>query len=444
MALAEDRNVRIHVHERGDRTLDGIFRLIAVAEGTEPLEEVLEAICRDVAAIVRADVVSIYVLEEGPEGQVFTMRGNVGFPAEAVGRVRLRPGEGITGFVADRLRPVSVAVADRDEHFKYIPGLGEERFPALLAVPVLRGGSAAGVLVLQRRETEAFSGEVVVVATALAPVINHALERAQGRERDREIERRKRADRRAARLSGAVLSPGTAMGRAEVLPTLAALVRSSAEADPGRGPKLLPAPPEVAIERLDTDLRKARQASSGAAARDIASLSLILEDERFRAKLAQACAAPAPVKAMSELAREYARVPFRAAPGDQATADLMGERAAEMEDLCVIVHAALSGQPLVHAGGIVVAERLRVFQALHAVARGASGFIVEGAVSPDAAGAAILRAAGVPLLASVKGVFSWIHPGDLLVVDADGAAGAGTVRVNPPATAVARFRSGRP
>jgi phosphotransferase system enzyme I (PtsP) len=371
------------------------------------------------------------------------MRGNVGFPAEAVGRVRLRPGEGITGFVADRLRPVSVAVADRDEHFKYIPGLGEERFPALLAVPVLRGGSAAGVLVLQRRETSAFSGEEVVVATALAPVINHALERAQDRERDRERERRKRADRRAARLSGLVLSRGTAMGRAEVFPTLAALARSTTDGEAGRVPRLSPTPPVTTIERLDADLRKARQAATGPASRDIASLSLILEDERFRARLAQACAAAAPVKALSELAREYARVPFRAAQGDQATAELMGERAAEMEDLCVVVHAALTGQPLVHAGAIVVAERLRVFQALHAVTRGASAFIVEGEVAAEAGGAAILRASGLPMLGSVKGLFSWIHPGDLLVVDADGDAGAGTVRVNPPATAVARFRSGR-
>jgi phosphoenolpyruvate-protein kinase (PTS system EI component) len=45
----------------------------------------------------------------------------------------------------------------------------------------------------------------------------------------------------------------------------------------------------------------------------------------------------------------------------------------------------------------------------------------------------------VPLVASVAGVFAWVHPGDLLVVDADG----GSVRVNPEATQVARFRNQR-
>ena len=42
-------------------------------------------------------------------------------------------------------------------------------------------------------------------------------------------------------------------------------------------------------------------------------------------------------------------------------------------------------------------------------------------------------------LKQVTGIFSWVHPDDLIVVDAD----AGNVRINPGATAVARFRTGR-
>jgi phosphoenolpyruvate-protein kinase (PTS system EI component) len=118
----------------------------------------------------------------------------------------------------------------------------------------------------------------------------------------------------------------------------------------------------------------------------------------------------------------------------------MNERAAEIEDLCVLVHAALWGdRPLVRAGAIVVAERLRVFATVAAVSLGASAFLVEGDMPADAPAAAVIAAAGRPLLASVTGLFSWVHPDDLLVVDAD----ASLVRVNPPATAVARFRHGR-
>jgi len=41
------------------------------------------------------------------------------------------------------------------------------------------------------------------------------------------------------------------------------------------------------------------------------------------------------------------------------------------------------------------------------------------------------------LLASVDGVFSWLQPEDLLVIEAGG------LRINPPATAIASFRNAR-
>ena len=434
--LAADRNRSVLVHERADRSLDGIFRLIEAAGQPRPLAEVLARMCADVAAIAAADVVSVYVRDAerdgnggaGDEaGQVFTLRGNVGFPAESVGNVHLRQGEGITGFVAEKLLPVSVAMADRDEHFKYIPGLGEERFPAMLAVPVVRAGAAAAVLVLQRGPDREFTGEEVVLATALAAVINHALERAEERERAQ-----RESGRASVRLPGVSLCPGAAMGRAAVLPTLAALARGPAP--PGGGGVGV----EAALERLETDVRKLAQGATGGAARELASLALILDDRRFRERLVAAATGPTPLKSMSELAREDARVAFSAAR-DEATEAHKTERAAEIEDLCVIVHAVTTGQTLVRPGDIVISERLRTFMASHALARGVSALVVDGPLGEAGAVATLARAAGVPLMAGVAGVFAWVHPGDLLVVDAD----AGHVRVNPEATQVARFRSQR-
>jgi phosphotransferase system, enzyme I, PtsP len=426
-----DQSFGFQVHEGGDRTLDGIFRLIGLGDRDEPLAEVLTAMCADVATIARADVASVYVREDGADGPRFTMRGNVGFPPEALGRVHLRPGEGITGFAADRLRPVSVAMGERDEHFKYIGGLGEERFPSLLAVPVVRGGAAGGVLVLQRGTAEAFTNEEVVLASALAAVISHALERGEARDRRRADE----ADHRAVRLEGQTISGGAAMGHTEMLPTLAALARAPLAPSPNPGGSGLP----ELLRRLETDLLRVTSSLSGRAARDITSLALILEDRRFREKLAAACASPAPLKALSELARAYARVPFASADS-AATVELLGDRAAEIEDLCVLAHGTSTGRRfMIRSGGIVVSERLRLFSTLHALAAGASAFVVDAAVEADAAPAAIVRAAGRPLLASVAGVFSWLRADDLLVVDAD----AGVLRINPPATTVARFRSDR-
>jgi phosphotransferase system enzyme I (PtsP) len=429
MSVSPPEGVRIHVHEQGDRSLDSIIRLVGLAGQPRHLADVLRAMCGDMATIARADVVSVYVRENADDGDVFTMRGNVGFPEDAVGRVHLRLGEGITGYAAARLRPVSVASAERDEHFKYIPGLGEERFPALLAVPVTRGDRAAGVLVLQRREAQAFSRDEVALATALAAVINHALERAEERARVAEVERQ----RSSARLRGVALVPGAAMGKAEVLPTLAMLTSASDAASPS-GVSL-----EEAVEKLEGDLRRLARNASPTLARTLVSLFALLDDRRFRDRLGAACVASEPLRGLTALARDYARVAFSGSTGDEDGAAWLAERAGEVEDLCVAVYAAMWGKSLGRAGSIVVAEGLGAFAAVCAIARGASAFVAEAELDEHAPVVGLVGAAGVPLVAGVAGVFSWVRPGDLLVVDGDAA----TVRVNPPATAVARFRRGR-
>ena len=418
------------VHERGNRSLDGLYRLIEVAGQPWPLGDVLGAMCEQVAAIAAADVASIYVRDDVAGEPGFTLRANVGFPAEAVGRVRLRLGEGIVGFVAECARPVSVDMAEQNEHFKYVPGLGEERFPALLAVPVLRGAAtAAAVLVLQRTAAAPFTGEEVVLATALAAVTSHALERAEARDRERERD----SNRTVARLRGLALCGEAAMGRAEILPTLAAL--GGVSLPPAEGRLTF----ETIARRLRADLERVRSSAAPAFAAELANLGLLLDDRRFRDGVEAAAAAPNPWKALTDLARDYARVPFRTGGTDETATSVLIDRAAEIEDLCVLVHAALSGRQLLRAGSIVVAERLRAFSALSAIACGASAFVLETELLSNGLVAEIVRRSGRPLLAAVEGVFSWIRPGDLLVVDAE----TSSVRVNPEATAVARFRTRR-
>ena len=57
----------------------------------------------------------------------------------------------------------------------------------------------------------------------------------------------------------------------------------------------------------------------------------------------------------------------------------------------------------------------------------------------DSLSVAIARAAGIPVLADVPGLFAWVRPDDTLLVDCS----AGILRVNPPATTIARYRHAR-
>lgn len=422
-----DAPIRMHVHERDDARVDGVLRLIEAAARPEPLPRVLQAMCEQVAVIAHADVVSVYVREPADDVDWLVMRANVGFPSEAVGSVRLAMGEGITGTAAEVMRPISASRAQGDEHYKHFPVLGEERFPSLLAIPLLLHGAVAGVLVLQRTEESAFTDAEVALATALATTFGHALEHRG------EVGR---APARSARLMGTSLAPGQALGRAVLLGTLEA-IRHRITGVPEPGAHALQS--FAAIEDL---LRKAKRTVADTlprkAAREVESLSLVLDDQRLRDRIQTLCNELGIVGGLRQVAREYAAASFGA--GDE---ELREARAAEVEALCLLVATHAAERPLPTAGTVlVVAERLSLIMSLAVVGCRGDAVVAAGRLVPDEAGISVARAAGVPVVGGIAGLFAWVQPEDTLLVDATDPE-HGVLRVNPPATRLARFRHER-
>lgn len=414
--MTADLELDVRVHDRGaNRSVDGILRLIEVAGQERRLEDLLAEMAPHLAAIADADVVSVYVRETSPAGDVLVMRGNVGFPTAVIGQVSLRMGEGITGLCAECMRPVSVASAPNEASYKHVPGIGEERFPSFLGVPLLGAGRVVGVLVMQRRRSEAFAPSEIALATALGAPIVLAIESARRRSAEQHRGR-------SARLAGVPLVGGTAMGRIAVVPTLVSLPVDTA------------LDPELAIERLAIDLdragRKLRDAGDPEIKRALDNLGLALLDQRFRERLS--------ATSLRGVAKEYARVPYRVPVKDGAIDAALEERAREIEDLCVLLHSASDNNGFFPPGGVWVGDRVGAFVALCAVARGAAALVSDSLV-PEGPGVAIARAAGIPVLSQVDGLYAWVRPGDLCVVDAD----AGVLRVNPAASSVESFRRER-
>lgn len=433
------RAIRVRVHHKEDRRLDGILRLIDEAARPRPLSEVLSTLCRECAAIARADVVSVYVRERDPDvegGESLVMRANVGFPPGAVGNVRLRPGEGITGFVAECLRPVSVAIAREEAHYKHVPGLGEEHFPSFLGVPLLVEGIAAGVLVLQRREACAFQPAEVALATALAAAFAFALERARARADERQAATR--LPSRSATLTGEAVVPGVALGRAEFLPAL--------EGGELAGTRVPRAGDAVALalaslaRNLDKTRRRLEPALEADAVRALRILALVLEDQRFRDLAITEAARSGVTAGLRRVAREYARAPYRVGASGGDAGPWLADRAVEIEDLCALVAARALDVRVPSAGGVLVGERLGAFTALAAVARRATAVVLGGRADAASLGTQVARAAGLPVLAEVAGLFVWAHPGDRMLVD----AAAGVLRLNPPPTVIAHYRRTSP
>lgn len=419
---------------RDDQRIVRILELMDEAARPRPLAEVLGALCAEVSAIVDAQVASIYVRE----GDVLVMRANVGFPGLAIDQVRLAVGEGITGFAAEHMRPVTVTCAADDVHYKPVPGLGEEAFPIFLALPILVGRRAEAVLVLQRRLGKPFTDDEVVLATALATSFAYALERsrAHGEEEEDEAPRK-------AHLVGRPLGGGSALGRAETSPTfegLSALARARGLAEEGEGATRAERVTS-ALNELVRDLVRTKRELEPQLARwaveQLASLFLVWEDQRFRELLAEHAAREAnPVAAARELARVYARAPYDAPVVDESST----ARSVEVEALCLQLAARLVGERTPSQGSaLLMTDRLPAITALVAAMHRGSAVVVSGALPPRSLGAEVARAAGLATVSAVGGLFAWARVGDRLLVDGDD----GLVRINPSAATIAKFRRSR-
>jgi phosphotransferase system enzyme I (PtsP) len=433
-------DLEVRVHEREDLRIERILDLIDEASRPRPLPEVLGVLCAEVSAILDAQVASIYVRDEPPLDGDLVMRANVGFPGAAIDQVRLAVGEGITGFAAECMRPVTVTVAAENEHFKPVPGLGEEEFPIFLALPILVGRRAEAVLVLQRRLGMPFSDEEIVLATALATSFAYALERARARREEEE-----EGAPRKAQLSGRALSAGAALGRAETSPTfegLAALSRARglAElADPSERKKRVNAALEQVVKELTRTRRELEPKLGSRGKADLESIFMLWEDQRLRDMVEERAAKePNPAAALRDVARVFARAPYEV---QGAIVDASSTaRSIEAETFCLQVAARVVEERIPSQGAaLLMTDRLPALTALICAAHRVSAIVASGPLGEETLGVSLARAAGIPVLSEVGSLFAWARVGDRLLVDAN----EGVVRVNPSTATVTGFRRSR-
>jgi len=380
-----DNALRIHVHAE-TRVLDGMFRLVELARADRPLDEALTAMCRLIAELAGVEVASIYLREQRGDGEVLVLRGNVGFPPDAIGRVQLGLYEGLTGVVAERCRPVSVAVAQEDDRYKHVDGIGEEQFAAYLGVPLVVRGDVGGVLVLQRRQPDTFTdGDVSLAASLTAPLIFV-------------IERHAAASPAAPRcLTGTPLVRGRASGPALVLPR----------------PSDAPASETAALHALEFDLVTAAQRlghGRPTVARALDNLALVANALRDQVT------APG-----DDVLARLQRVPYHAIKRTRDLTDLVAERRREITDLWSFLAADMQHR-LPICGAILVVPTLGTFMALEAVARGAAAVVVESSAEPGAR--EVLETAQLPAISGVPDALAAIACGDPLELD----GGHGVVR----------------
>ena len=135
--LSNDVDIDV-LHEIGSR--------IAAAD---PLHDDLAQIVEFASAVVKCDSCFVY-LREGDE---LVLRASKNPHEEVIDRLKVRVGQGITGWVAEHHEPVAISQnASQDVRFKFFHELPEDSYEAFLSVPILSRGRLIGVINVQHRQ----------------------------------------------------------------------------------------------------------------------------------------------------------------------------------------------------------------------------------------------------------------------------------------------------
>jgi len=138
--------------------------------------EVLNGVVDFASALVKCDSCLIYVLE----GQDLVLRASRNPHPEVVDRLKLRVGEGITGWVAEHHEPVAVSEkAALDPRFRLFHELPEDSYEAFLSVPVMCRGRVVGVINLQHRLPHVYKRREMRLISAIGFLVGAEIELAR-------------------------------------------------------------------------------------------------------------------------------------------------------------------------------------------------------------------------------------------------------------------------
>jgi uroporphyrinogen-III synthase len=162
----------------------------------DPLHEVLEQIVDFAADLVECDSCFVYVLE----GDELVLRASKNPHQEVIDRLKLRMGQGITGWVAEHRQPVAVSQnAYKDPRFKFFNELPEDKYEAFLSVPLLCRGRLVGVINLQHRQSHMYSQHQVQLIATIGFLVGAEIEMArletENSQLSRQLETRKLVER---------------------------------------------------------------------------------------------------------------------------------------------------------------------------------------------------------------------------------------------------------
>src|SRR3954452_2038138 len=154
-----------------------LHRLSNIVSSEVSLDEMLGEIIGLTVQVTDCDACLVYLLER-ESGEIVLRASQVPHAAD-LGNIRLKMGEGVTGWVAEHKSVVALeSNAGSDRRFKKFQALVEDTYEAFLSVPLLSRGEVIGVINVHHREPHFHTPNEVSLLTFIGEQMGGAISKS--------------------------------------------------------------------------------------------------------------------------------------------------------------------------------------------------------------------------------------------------------------------------
>jgi phosphotransferase system enzyme I (PtsP) len=383
----------------------------------------LDRIVSLIAANMVAEVCSIYVMRAG---DVLELYATEGLKREAVHKTSLKTGEGLVGLIARDAIGLNLADAQHHPSFKYLPETGEEIYQSFLGVPVMRGGSVIGVLVVQNKTQRHYTEEEEEALQTTSMVLAEIIASGELKEVAREVAVDV-AHVRSHHLNATSLAEGIALGYVVLHEPRVEIVNLIAESVPAEEKRLMEA---VATMREQMDaLADATDRSPGDYTDVLETIRMFAHDKGWVNRIREAVQSGLTAEAAVDRVQNDNRARMM-----RVQDAYLRERMHDLDDLSNRLLRILTGTAATAArtdlpqNAILVARNMGPAELLDYDRAKIRGVVLEEGGKTSHV-AIVARALNIPAVGQVPGIVDLVDQGDAIIIDSS----SGEMFVRPSA-----------
>ena len=153
-------------------------KIVDITSSDLDLHRILKEVVKIVNDITTSDSVFVYLFDEAKKK--LTLMSSKIPHKKMLGKINLKAGEGITGWVAMENKPVAIIKdACRDPRFKNFDVLPEDKFEAFLSAPIIYKGKVVGVINVQHKRPHNYLARTVNLISTIAKQVGGVIEHAR-------------------------------------------------------------------------------------------------------------------------------------------------------------------------------------------------------------------------------------------------------------------------